>query len=413
MIKKYGILVLMVILSSCEPNTDEDTSLLRLYGDALEDIGFSIAKTDDGYIVGGQFTEVYRDGNSIRVDSSKKKMGIVKTDIDGKLIWKKSFGDKKVAVGSKVITLSDGSFAATGYIENTVNNLKDVFVVKVSADGSTFTQNSFGGTGNQFGVDLIQTDEGFMVLGSTDVARAGTADSIGNISGKRDLYLLRLNNNLELIGAPKAFGYPGNDAAVAIRSDVKNDKGGYIILGTTENNWPKQKLNNILVLKTNIYGEPSYGPRIIGTTDDEYATDIEILDDGYLISGIVGAEGSDQSVYLLKVPVNIFSPIIYTKKFKVSTASSTATSFAVRAINKYGTDSFVMAGQAGTGSSAKMLIFVADAEGNQVAGKDMITTATGVQVAYDVITDENDDIVVVGKNSFENNSMISLFKIRF
>ncbi|MBK7131725.1 MAG: hypothetical protein IPH69_02570 [Bacteroidales bacterium] len=413
MIRKYSIWLLLLFLSSCEPNADDDTSILRLYGDAMENIGYSVSKTDDGYVIGGQFTEIVREGNRINVDSSGKKLGIIRTDVDGKIIWKKSFGGKKVAVGSKVITLSDGSFAATGYIENTVNNLKDVFVVKVSADGSTFTQNSFGGTGNQFGVDLIQTDEGFMVLGSTDVARAGTADSIGNISGKRDIYLVRLNNNLELIGAPKAFGYPGNDVAVAIRSDVKNDKGGYIILGTTENNWPKQKLNNILVLKTNIYGEPSYGPRIIGSTDDEYATDIEILDDGYLISGIVGADGSDQSVYLLKIPVNIFSPIVYTKKFKVTTTSSTATSFAVRAINKYGTDSFVMAGQAGTGSSAKMLIFVTDAEGNQVAGKDMITTATGVQIAYDVVTDENNDIVVVGKNSFENNSMISLFKVRF
>lgn len=406
-------MVLLVILSSCEPNSDEDTSILRLYGDALEDVGFSIAKTDDGYVIGGQFTEVYRDGSSIRVDSSKKKMGIVRTDVNGKLMWKQSFGGKKVAVGSKVITLKDGSFAATGYIENTANNLKDVFVVKISADGSTFTQNSFGGTGNQSGVDIIQTDEGFMVLGSTDVARAGAADSIGNASGKKDIYLLRLNNNLELIGTPKAFGYPGNDVAVAIRNDVKNDKGGFIVLGTTENNWPKQKLNNILILKTNIYGEPNYGPRIIGSTDDEYASDIEILDDGYLVSGIVGADGTDQSVYLLKIPLNIFSPVIFTKKIKVSTSSSTATSFAVRAINKYGTDSFVMAGQAGTGSSAKMLIFVTDAEGNQVAGKDMITTATGVQVAYDVITNENDDIIVVGKNSFENNSMISLFKIRF
>jgi hypothetical protein len=413
MIKKYAIWLLILFLSSCEPNTDDDTSVLRLYGDAMENVGYSISKTDDGFVIGGQFTEVVRDGNRINADSSRKKLGVIRTDLSGKIIWKKSFGGNKVAVGSKVITLSDGSFAATGYIENTVNDLKDVFVVKVSADGSTFTQKSFGGTGNQFGVDIIQTDEGFMVLGSTDVARAGTADSIGNVSGKRDIYLMRLNNNLELIGAPKAFGYPGNDIAVAIRNDVKNDKGGYIILGTTENNWPKQKLNNILILKTNIYGEPNYGPRIIGSTDDEYATDIEILDDGYLISGIVGADGSDQSVYLLKVPVNIFSPIVYTKKFKVSTTSSTATSFAVRAINKYGTDSFVMAGQAGTGSSAKMLIFVTDAEGNQVAGKDMITTATGVQVAYDVITDENNDIVVVGKNSFENNSMISLFKIRF
>jgi len=413
MIRKYLIWLLLLFLSSCEPNTDDDTSILRLYGDAMENIGYSIAKTDDGFVIGGQFTEVVRDGNRINADSSRKKLGVIRTDINGNIIWKKSFGGNKVAVGSKVITLSDGSFAATGYIENSANDLKDVFVVKVSADGSSFIQNSFGGIGNQFGVDIIQTDEGFMVLGSTDVARAGTADSIGNVSGKRDIYLLRLNNNMELIGAPKAFGYPGNDVAVAIRSDTKNDKGGYIILASTENNWRKQKLNNILILKTNIYGEPSYGPRIIGSADDEYATDIEILDDGYLVSGIVGADGSDQSVYLLKIPVDIFSPIVYTKKFKVTTTSSTATSFAVRAINKYRTDSFVMAGQAGTGSSAKMLIFVTDAEGNQVTGKDLITTATGVQVAYDVITDENDDIIVVGKNSFENNSMISLFKIRF
>ncbi len=411
MIRKYAILVLMVFISSCEPNTEEDTSVLKLYGDALEDIGYSIDRTEDGYVIAGQFTEVLWDGNSIKVDSSKKKMGVIRTDINGKLIWKESFGDNKVAVGSKVITLSDGSFAATGYIVNSIANQKDLFVVKISADGTNSTQKSFGGQGNQFGVDIIPTQEGFMVLGSTDVARSGAADSLGNVSGKRDIYLLQLNNDLELIGSPKAFGYAGNDAAVAIRNDVKNDKGGYIILGTTENNWKNQKLNNIFIVKTNIYGE-SIDYRQFGGSDDEYASDIEILDDGYLISGIVGEDGTDQSVYLLKIPVKIL-PVTFSKKIKVSTTSSTATSFAVRAINKYGTDSFVMAGQAGIGSSAKMLIFVTDAEGNQVPGKDLITTATGVQVAFDVITDENNDIVVVGKNSFENNSMISLFKIRF
>jgi hypothetical protein len=95
MIRKYAILVLMVFLSSCEPNKDEDTSILRLYGDALEDIGYSISKTDDGFLIGGQFTEVFREGNSIRVESSTKKMGIIRTDINGKLIWKKSFGNEK------------------------------------------------------------------------------------------------------------------------------------------------------------------------------------------------------------------------------------------------------------------------------------------------------------------------------
>lgn len=402
----------MVVLSSCEPNKDEDTTLLRLYGDALEDIGYSIAKTDDGYVIGGQFTEVQRDGTHISVDSSEKKMGIITTDLNGKFTWKHSFSGDSIAVGAKVITLNDGSLVATGYIINSGTTQKDVFVVKISADRSTFIQKNYGGDGNQFGIDIIQTQEGFMVLGSTDVARTGTADSIGNVSGKRDIYLLRLNNNLELLGAPKAFGYPGNDAAVAIRNDVKNDKGGYIIAGTTENSWPKQKLNNIFIAKTNISGEPVYYKQF-GGPDDEYASDIEILDDGYLVAGIVGADGTDQWVYNLKIPDNLFGPVIYSNKFKVKISSSTATSFAVRAISKYGADSFVMVGQAGTGSSAKMLIFITGPDGKQVEGKGIITTATGVQVAYDVVTDENNDIVVVGKNSFENNSMISFFKTRF
>ena len=132
-----------------------------------------------------------------------------------------------------------------------------------------------------------------------------------------------------------------------------------------------------------------------------------------LIAGIAGREGSDQWIYLTKISEDIFSQPVYTNKFRVSSTSSTASSFAVRAISRYGTDSFVLAGQAGTGSSAKMLIFVADAEGMQVTGKEMITSATGIQVAYDVISDETDEIIAVGKNSFENNSMISFFKIRF
>ena len=84
MIRKFLIIVLIVIVYSCETNHEEDTTLLRLYGDALEDIGYSIAKTDDGFLIGGQFTEVYRSGNSIKLDSSVKKMGIIRTDYEAK-----------------------------------------------------------------------------------------------------------------------------------------------------------------------------------------------------------------------------------------------------------------------------------------------------------------------------------------
>lgn len=412
MIRKYAIILFVVILSACEPIANENTTTLRLYGDALEDIGYSIAKTDDGYVIGGQFTEVARDGNYINIDKSSKKLGIIRTDADGKEIWKNSFGDPLVdAVGSKVITLTDGSFIATGYkVDTTKNNTKDVFVVKVSADGTSSTEKTYKEDGNQYGIDILQTSDGFIILGSTDVARTGTADSIGNASGKKDIYLLRINNNLEPLAAPETFGYPGNDAAVSIKSDAE---GGYVIVGTTDYSWPKQSLNNLFILKTNVLGRPNKGIRLLGSADDEYASDLVILDDGYLISGIVGSDGIEQWVYLTKVPSDIFSPIVYTKKFKVTAANSTASSFAVRAISRYSADQFVLAGQAGTGASAKMLIFVVDANGDQVPGDVMITSATGTQVAYDVIADDSENIIAVGKNSFENNSLLSFLKIRF
>lgn len=402
----YFIIVTILLISSCEKNPDEKNPTIKFYGDALEDIGYSISQTDNGYFIGGQFTEVSRiEENRIAADQSVKKLAVIKTDIHGNKIWKHSFGSK-TAVGKKVITLEDGSVISTGYILDAASE-KDIYVVKISADGLKTTEKIYNKSGNQTGIDIIKTSEGFMILGSTDVARGVPSDSSGNASGKIDVYQLRIDNNLELLDA-QANGYWGNDQAVAIKKD-KN--GGYIIIGTTDNSWPGQGLNNIFILRTNIYGV-STGIRILGTTDDEYASDLEVLEDGYLIAGVVGTEGTDQWVNLIKIPEDIDSQIVFSNKFKVN-SSSPATSFTVRAMSRYSTDSFVLAGQAGTGNSAKMLIFVADAKGNQVTGKEMITSATGIQVAYDVITDAEDNIIAVGKNSFENNSMITLFKIRF
>ncbi|MDQ1296192.1 MAG: hypothetical protein QG611_170 [Bacteroidota bacterium] len=403
----YIFILAMLFLTSCEKNSTENRPTLKLYGDALEDIGYSISMTENGYYLGGQITEVIRNkANYIETDSSVSRMAVIKTDRNGNRIWEHSFGEN-AAVGTKVLALQDGSVISTGYVLDAVNQ-KDIYVVKVSADGLSFSEKIYTEYGNQYGIDILQTTEGFMILGSTDKAREGTADSIGNASGKSDIYLLRIDNNLEPLSAV-ANGWPGNDQAVAIKNDIN---GGYVITGTTDNSWPNQDFSNIFILKTNLYGEPTM-IRIIGTPDYEYASDLEVLDDGYLIAGIVGREGSDQWVYLSRIPDDIFSNTVITTKFKVSSAYSTASSFAVRAISRYSTDSFVMAGQAGTGTSAKMLIFVTDAEGKQVPGKEMISSATGVQVAYDVISDETDEIIAIGKNSFENNSMISLFKIRF
>jgi hypothetical protein len=124
-------------------------------------------------------------------------------------------------------------------------------------------------------------------------------------------------------------------------------------------------------------------------------------------------EGTDQHGYVWKILSDIYAPPASDHEIKVITNGTSQLSFSVKAISRYKTNAFVMAGKAGTGSSAKMLIFATDDDGNLLEEKSMITGGTGIQIAYDVITDAIDNIIVVGKNSYEKNSMVSLIKFRF
>jgi hypothetical protein len=412
---RYLFPVLVILLASCQKSQDNN-SILKFYGDASEDIGYSVAKADNGYVIGGQFTKVARtNGNIIDDKNSIKKLEIIKVGNDGNTIWKNSYGDRQPAVGSKILTLDDGSIICTGYVIDTLNLTKDIFVVWTNADGTSSIQNIFKSDGNQYGVDIIKTDEGFLILGTTDVERVGATDSTGNAAGKNDILLLRIKDNLEQISTPVSIGFPGNDEGVAIKTDIN---GGYIIAGTTDRSWPGQAQNNIFLLR--ITSElVSNGFTIIGGTPDEYAGDIEVLNDGYLVAGTIGSAGTDQKGHVWKMSATIFdAPItsnapISSHDIVLDQSSSTQSSFSINAISRYKTNSFVMAGQTGTGTSARMLIFVTDADGNIVEGKKLITGGTGIQAAYDVISDTDGSIIAVGKNNYEDNTMISLLKFRF
>jgi hypothetical protein len=409
--KNYGILLLLVVLSSCQKSQDYNDNILKFYGDVYEDIGYSVAKTDNGYVIGGQLTIVSRTGNYINIDKSQnnKKLAIIKTGADGNVIWKKSFGDKLTGAGSKVIVLDDGSIVCTGYVTDTVSLQKDIFVVKTDGDGGNLVQKVYASTGNQYGIDIVKTSEGFLILGSTDVARLPLTDSTGNIAGNKDILLLRTDNNLVQIQSI-ATGYPGNDVGAAIKPDVN---GGYIVAGTTDRSEIKtqQAANNILLFKVNSSFQVT-DPKIIGKTDDEYAVDLEVSGDGwYIIPVTVGADGTNQKGFLLKMPQdNNPSPPVFGSYIALSDPTL---SYSLKAISKYKTNSFVLAGQTGTGTLAKMLIIAVDADGNKLEGKEKILVGTGSQAAYDVISDTDGYIIAVGKNSYETNSLICLLKFRF
>ncbi|MBK9390348.1 MAG: hypothetical protein IPN68_09210 [Bacteroidetes bacterium] len=221
---------------------------------------------------------------------------------------------------------------------------------------------------------------------------------------------MKLDNSLNEIESWSA-GYTGNDEAVAIKPD---NGGGYIVVATTDRSdkGPSvQSKNNILLVKINALGNFTQ-QRIIGGTAEENAADIEILSDGYLVVATAGTEASGQNGYVWRLSQNIFAAPVYDHSILVESGSNQI-SFRINAVSRYKTSAFVMAGQTGTGSSARMLVFLTDDEGNLLGGKSVISGGTGSQSVNDIISDDDGNIYAVGKDSYENNSMISLLKFRF
>jgi len=399
---------LFMLLQSCEKNSERPYNF-RLYGDAYQDIGYSVLTVSDGYVIAGQLTVIKRkDGNYI--ESSNKNMGIIKVNWNGDVIWKVMAGGKYDDSGSKIYQLTDGSLICTGTLTDTTGTTpgpKDIYVVKLSSTGAVEWEQTFGGPGNQTGIDIIKSQEGFMVLGTTDIAREPISDSTGNKAGFSDLFFLRISDNGDSIDS-KAWGYPENEVPRSIKYDAP---GSYIVFGTTDmiNVNKGQLKSNMFLLKLNSDGNVSGGVKIIGGAADEYAADVEVLDDGYQIAGTVGKPGETQQIYAARFKQNIFEDPFYTKTFPVSGQ----TSCAVNSVSRYGTDSFVLAGYTGI-SSPRMLVFEIDKDGNEVAGHIMIHGSSGTEeVGYDVISGDDGYIIAVGRNTYDVNSMITFLKFRF
>lgn len=402
---KYFLPFLILFLLSCEKSSDNENIFLKYYGDANEDIGYSVSKTVNGYFLTGQFTELTRDPDNGRITASVRKMGVLRTNPDGNEVWKKLIGTN--ASGTKVITLDDGNIIVTGYTIDPFNGQKDIYVAKFEANGEGFTEKTFRSPGNQYGTDIIRTNEGFLILGSTDVRREPSSEATGNADGKKDILLVRINNNLEMTGS-LATGFIGNDDAVALKSDIN---GGYMIIGTTDRSdrpASEQAGKNIFLLKVNSSVSTTQF-RILGGTEDEQAADFEVLSDGYLLAGTKGPDG-EQCGYVWRMPADIFAAPVADHPVIIDN-SSQPKPFVLNAICRYKTNMFLMAGQYGSGAP-DMLVLATDEDGYYIDGLHRIEGGTGTQAANDVLS-EDDDIVVVGKNSYESNSMITMLKFRF
>jgi hypothetical protein len=164
----------------------------KTIGGKKEDVGTSLTQTSDGgYAIAG-FTSSFGAGSG--------DVYVVKLDANGNLQWTRTIGRKGWDAGGSLIQTSDGGYAIAGFTLSLGAGGLDVYVVKLDANGNLQWTKTIGGPGNEIGTSLIQTSDGGYAI-------TGYTSSFG--AGGRDVYVVKLdaNGNLQwtkTIGGPES-----------------------------------------------------------------------------------------------------------------------------------------------------------------------------------------------------------------
>jgi hypothetical protein len=273
--------------------TDSSGSLLweKTFGGTGYDEGISIQKTaDGGYIIVGSTS-------SGGIGASN--LYLIKIDVDGNLIWEKTFNDGNFDGIRSVKQTSDGGFIIVWSTDSQGSAGYDVLLMKTDNAGNLVWKNTFGDNDKNIGASVQETtDGGFIITGST-----------GDWSSEIYIFLVKTDNAGNLLWE-KTFGM-GSKYNVAAEIQITPD-GGYIIIGKTN------KLNagsdDILLIKTDKDGNLLWEKTFGGSRADYGYSIHSVADGGYIIVGDTyskGAGGAD--VYLIKI--NNFGNLLWEKTF--------------------------------------------------------------------------------------------------
>jgi len=258
--------------------TDSDGNEIwsKLLGGPGWEYSFSAAPTQEGGTILVGYTTSFGAGS--------RDIYLVKVDANGNKIWAKTFGGPGLDVGMAVIETSDEHYLVTGYTESFGAGESDLYLVKVNAAGEKVWDKTFGGTGPEMGLSLIEASDGNYVI----------AGATGSHSSNSDVYLVKTDTDGNELWT-KAFNRYTYERGNAV---IETSDGGYVIAGITDSS----SLMNAYLIKTDADGKDVWVSTFVASRFYDYANAIrETNDGGYLIAGATKPrETSTNDVYLIK-----------------------------------------------------------------------------------------------------------------
>ncbi len=232
------------------------------YGGSLDDSFSDMIKAKDGgYLLSG-YTKSFGAGSY--------DFWLLKVNASGAEQWSQTYGGTDSDQGIALVQTADGGYAIAGYTNSSGAGGFDAWLVKTDATGNMQWNKTYGGTGNDYGMALVQSaDGGYAISGRT--APVGSAIN--------DFWLVKTDSSGTLQWS-KTYGGTANEQ---VNSMTLTGDGGYTLFGVTssfgagaQDNW---------LVKTDSSGNIQWNKTYGGTANEYGLYAIQTNDGGYALTG--------------------------------------------------------------------------------------------------------------------------------
>ena len=200
--------------------------------------------------------------------------------------WAGALGGPGSDVASQARPTSDGGIITAGFTTSSGAGGEDLWVVKLDAAGAVLWSRAYGGPADERAYVILETPDGYIVLGWTE--------SFG--AGGRDAWILKLDSG-GVVQWQRTYGGQGFDQGDDIRA---TPDGGYIAACFTQSFGSGQE--DFWLLKLDASGTIQW-QRVLGGTGSDLVEHVETTSDGgYLVTGFTQSFGAGRNdAWVLKL----------------------------------------------------------------------------------------------------------------
>jgi len=264
------------------------------YGGTSEDVFYDLKQTTDGgYILGGA-SESGISGDKTQESQGEDDYWVIKTDANGVKQWDYRYGGTDEEYFITLEQTTDGGYILGGKtfsdiggdVSMPARGMKDIWIVKIDANGLKQWDATFGGSDNDALFGLHQTTDGGYIFGgpsSSGISGDKTQESWGD----HDYWVVKTDaNGVKQWDA--RFGGTGDDIMKGL---IQTNDGGYMLCGSStseisgDKTQPTWGEGDFWIVKIDANGVKQWDARYGGDKDEDGKTVVQTSDGGYLIGG--------------------------------------------------------------------------------------------------------------------------------